>query len=157
MQQRMKNFQLTKEHIDNLFKRIQVGVLATQTPDGFPYATPVNFVYQNDKIYMHGLPKGQKIDNILQNPKVGFEIHEMIGLLYDGIDMACDTNVEYNSVIVLGYAKIIKDLEVRREVLNKIVDKYTPQFSGRILPENMVKGTTVIEVEIKECTGKYYK
>jgi nitroimidazol reductase NimA-like FMN-containing flavoprotein (pyridoxamine 5'-phosphate oxidase superfamily) len=101
--------------------------------------------------------KGQKVNNIELNSKVCVEVHEMIELLHENIDKACDTNVAYNSIIILGYAKILKDHDMKREILNKIVDKYTPQFFGKVLPDNMVSGTCVIEVEIKECTGKYYR
>ena len=41
--------------------------------------------------------------------------------------------------------------------LNLVVHKYAPQFSCKNLPEAMVNNTGVIEVDIKECTGKYYK
>ncbi len=157
MQFRMKNHQLTKEQVEDLLERSQDCVLATQGSDGFPYAIPMNFVYYNDKIYMHGLPKGQKIDNIKLNSKVCVEVHEMLGLLYEDIDVACDVNVKYNSVIILGHARLLTDAGAKREILNMVVNKYTPQFSGEVLPENMVRGAGVIEVEIKECTGKYYK
>lgn len=157
MQFRMKNHQLTKEQVEKLLSESQDCVLASQGKDGFPYAVPMNFVYYNDKIYMHGLGKGQKVDNIKLNSKVCVEIHQMLGLLYEDIDLACDVNVEYNSVVILGYAKLLTDLSVKREILNMIVDKYTPQFSDKDLPENMLKNTGVIEIEIKEYTGKYYK
>ena len=157
MQNRMKTHALTKEQIEGLLKKAQIGRIATQGPEGYPYIVPVHFVYHNGKIYIHGLPKGQKMDCIANNPKVGFEIDEMLGLLHDGVEIACDVNTEFNSVIAKGNASILNDLKYRREVLNKIVEKYTPHLSGKELPENMVKGTAVIEITIIECTGKYYK
>ena len=81
----------------------------------------------------------------------------MLSLLYEEDNAGCDVNVEYNSVVVLGYAKILTDMEEKRAILDLIVNKYTPEFSDIELPENTVKRTGVIEVEIKECTGKYYK
>jgi len=153
----MKNHQLTIEQVEDLLERSRDCVLATNGSNGFPYATPMNFVYYNKRIYMHGLPKGQKVDNINLNSKVCVEIHEMLGLLCDDIDIACDVNVTYNSIIILGNARLLTDAGVKKEILNKLVNKYTPQFSKKVLPEDMVKGTGVIEVEIKECTGKYYK
>ena len=157
MQSRMKNHQLTKEQIKHLLEKSQECVLATQNSDGFPYALPMNFLYHNDKIYMHGLPKGQKVENIRANPKVCVEVHEMLELLYEDIDIACDVNVRYNSVVILGYAKFLTDINIKKKILSMIVHKYTPQFSEWALPDNMIKGTGVIEIEIKECTGKYYQ
>jgi nitroimidazol reductase NimA-like FMN-containing flavoprotein (pyridoxamine 5'-phosphate oxidase superfamily) len=153
----MKTHALTAEQVDELFARAPVGRIVTQNPDGFPYAVPIHFIYDQGKIYTHGLPNGQKIDNIKQNSKVCFEVDEMIRVICDDIQIACDANTEFTSIIALGHAKLIEDLDFKREVLNKVVDKYTPNFSGSTLPENMVKGTAVIEIDITECTGKYYK
>jgi nitroimidazol reductase NimA-like FMN-containing flavoprotein (pyridoxamine 5'-phosphate oxidase superfamily) len=153
----MKTHALAKEQIEGLLNKAQVGRIATQNPEGYPYVVPVHFVYHNGKIYIHGLPKGQKIENIINNPKVGFEIDEMLDLKYDGVEIGCDVNTEFNSVIAIGNAAILKDLADKREVLNKIVDKYTPHLSGKELPEGMVLGTAVIEIATMECTGKYYK
>lgn len=153
----MKNYQLTKEQVDSLLLKSQDCVLATQGKDGFPYAIPMNFLYHNDKIYMHGRKKGEKIDNIKLNSKVCIVIHQMLGLLYENIDEACDVNVKYNSVVILGHASILTDTDAKREILNLIVEKYTPQFLDKDLPENMIKNTAVIEVDIKEYTSKYHK
>lgn len=157
MQFRMKKHQLNREQINDLLKNTEIGRFATINEDGFPYVIAMHFVYTNNKIYLHGLPRGQKIDNINRCPKVCFEIDEMLSYLTDGVENACDVNTEYNSVVVHGYAKIINDSELKRDMLSKIVNKYAPQFSGKELPSAMVDGTAVIEIEIKECTGKYYK
>lgn len=157
MQYRMKKFQLTSEQIDALLHHTETGSFATINEDGYPYSVGMHFIYSNNKIYLHGLPKGQKIDNIKRNSKVCFEVNELIGLLIESDDNPCDTNAEYNSVVIIGDASLVEDLNCKREVLNKIVEKYTPQFAGKELPDNMIKGTAVIEIDIVECTGKYYK
>jgi len=77
----------------------------------------------------------------------------LFGLLTNSIDHACDTEAEYNSVVIIGNASLLKDLDYKREVLNKLVEKYTPQFAGNQLPDNMIKGTAVIEIDI--LTGKF--
>ncbi|WMM24886.1 pyridoxamine 5'-phosphate oxidase family protein [Tissierella sp. MB52-C2] len=157
MQYRMKKFQLTMEQIDELLHRGDTGRLATINESGYPYVVSMHYIYYNNKIYMHGLPKGQKIDNVNRNPKVCFEVSELFGLLTDNIENACDTEAKYNSVVIMGNASLIEDLDYKREVLNKIVEKYTPQFAGKELPDNMIKGTGVIQIDIVECTGKYHK
>jgi nitroimidazol reductase NimA-like FMN-containing flavoprotein (pyridoxamine 5'-phosphate oxidase superfamily) len=156
MQYRMKKFQLTSEQIDALLHRVETGSFATINENGYPYAVGMHFAYSNNKIYLHGLPKGQKIDNIKRNPKVCFEVNELIGLLSENVNNPCDTNSQYNSVVIIGNASLVEDLNCKHEVLNKIVKKYTPQFVGRELPDNMIKGTAIIEIAIVECTGKYY-
>lgn len=153
----MKKFQLTLEQIDELLHRADTGRFATINEDGYPYVVAMHFVYYNNKIYMHGLPKGQKIDNINRNPKACFEVDELFGLLTDNIENACDTEAEYNSVVIVGNASLLEDLDYKHEVLNKLVEKYTPQFAGKGLPDKMIKGTAVIELDMVKCTGKYHK
>ena len=125
--------------------------------DGSPYVIPVHFVYLEGKIYIHGLPKGKKIDNINNDSRVSLCAYNMKSILLDDKEDPCDTNTEYESVITMGNASIIKDLEVKEKVLGEVIKKYTPHLSNKEIPLNMLKGTAVIELEIKEITGKYYK
>ncbi len=155
MQYRMKKHQLTEEQITELLKKEQVGHIATINEDGYPYVVPVHFIYYDEKIYIHGLRKGQKISNLLANEKVSFETYSLKGLILD--DAPCDVNTEYESVVILGIAGIVEDDDLRETVLNKIVEKYTPQLAGIKFPDNVLRTTGIIEVVIQECTGKYYK
>lgn len=156
MQHRMKTHPLTKERLNNLLSRVQTGSLATVNPDGTPYNTPVHFIHTNDCIYVHGLPKGQKIDNIIRDNKVGFTAYEMQELLLDENGNPCDTNAKYESAIVTGSAAFVEDIEEKKAVLKRIVEKYTPHLAEVPLPDNMVRDTAVIRISITELTGKYY-
>lgn len=156
MQYRMKHFQLTPEQMDELLEKAECGRFGTIREDGYPYVIAMHFVYYKDSVYMHGLPKGLKVDNVNSNPKACFEVDELLGL-QPGDKVACDTEAIYNSVVLTGTAQILKDIEVKREVLAKLVEKYTPQFAGKELPENMIRGTAVIELQVSERTGKYHK
>lgn len=156
MQYRMKKHQLTEERITEILKEAPVGNLATINENGYPYIVPVHFVYFDGKICIHGLPKGQKISNISANEKVCFDVYFMKGLILD--EAPCDVNTEYESVVIMGKARVVKDdYDLKETVLNKIVEKYTPHLSGIKFPDNMMRGTSIIEVIIEECTGKYYK
>lgn len=156
MQNRMKTHPLTGEQVALLLKRAETGTLATLNPDGTPYCTPIHFVHCDGAIYFHGLPKGQKLNNIARDPRVGFTVFEMAGLLLDPDEKPCDTNTEYESVILTGSAEPVKDAEKKRAILKQIVLKYTPKLAERELPENMVNGTAVIRIAVTEITGKYY-
>jgi nitroimidazol reductase NimA-like FMN-containing flavoprotein (pyridoxamine 5'-phosphate oxidase superfamily) len=155
MQNRMKKNQLNNEQITELLIKSPVGNIATINENGYPYVVPVHFIYYEGKVYIHGLPIGQKISNIKMNEKVCFETYYLTGYILD--EKPCDVNTEYESVVIMGIASIVKDYNLKESVLNKIVGKYTPNLTETKLPSNMVKGTGVIEVIIKEITGKYYK
>lgn len=157
MRHRTKTHLLTEEQISDLFHRAEVGHLGTYSEDGYPYIVPMHFVWHNQKIYLHGLPKGKKIDNIKFNSSVCFEIDEMISLLYEGVENPCDVNTEFNSIILQGHATIVEDFDEKKIALLKIVEKFTPHLKNKELPEKMVKGTAVIRIDILDYVGRYYK
>lgn len=157
MQYRMKTHPLSEERLNDLLSRVQTGSLATLNPDGTPYNTPVHFVYMNECIYVHGLPKGQKIDNIIRDSKVGFTAYDMQALLFDEDGKPCDTNTKYESAVATGSAALVEDMEEKRMALRKVVEKYTPHLVDVPLPENMVRGTAVIRISTAQLTGKYYE
>ena len=156
MQNRMKTHPMTEEAIEALLKRAQVGSIATLDEDGTPYAVLVHFVYLDGAVYFHGLPKGQKIDNLKARPQVCFSVWDMQGFLMDPEGRPCDTNTKYESVAAKGEASVLTDLAEKQTVLEAIIAKYTPQLSGTPLPENMLRGTAVVKIEVSSLTGKYY-
>ena len=155
MQSRMKEHQLLEAEINELLATAKVGHIATINAEGYPYTLPVHFVYNDNKIYIHGLNKGEKIDNLAKNPKVCFEIEDMIGLIMN--DAACDVNTEYRSVVILGNGVIVEDDTKKKEILSLIVNKYTPTLSGQKFPEEMLIATGIIEITVNQLTGKFYK
>ena len=154
MQGRMKANQLTTDQISVLLTEAQVGHLATLSDNGFPYVTPVHFVYRQGEIYIHGLSKGQKIENIQRNSKVCFEVVSQGKFLL--ADKPCDVNTEYKSVIINGEASLLSEKDKKIEALDAIVRKYVPNLAGKEFPSNMLAATGVIKIEVKECTGKFY-
>ena len=157
MQNRMKQHQLTSEKVNGLLERSMTGCLATVSSDGAPYAVPVHFAWDGESIFIHGLPAGEKLSNIKNNPAVCFTVYEMIELIMDEEGRPCEVNTEYESVVIKGYAEMLESTEVKEMSLRKIIKKYTPQLADKNLPENMLKGTAVIRIVPAEITGKYYK
>lgn len=155
MQARMKKYPLSESQVQHILESEQVGRLATIGEDGCPYVTPVHFVFLQGAIFIHGLATGEKLQNIAANSLVGFEVERMISLIHDE-EKPCDTNTEYESVIIRGSASLVADPDVKTSVLDAIVEKYTPQHAGKAYPPNMLKMTGVIRLQIKSCTGKYY-
>ncbi len=156
MQYRMKTHQLSAEVCFDLLDNIQVGCLATVGEDGAPYALPVHFVLLDDKIYVHGLPAGEKVENIRRDPNVCLTAWVMEGFLEDPQGRPCETNTAYHSVVVKGRAHMVEDSARKMAVLWAIVAKYQPMLTGVRFPEAMLEGTGVIEIEIAEMTGKYW-
>lgn len=156
MQHRMKTHQLTDRGAERLLLDCLTGTLATVNPDGTPYNVPVHYVFCHDVIYVHGLPAGQKIENLKRNPNVCFNVYEMRGLLIDGEEKPCDTNTAYASVVIQGTAQLVEDMNEKKAALSAVIQKYTPHLGEKEIPSNMLKGTAVIKVSVCEMTGKYY-
>ncbi len=156
MQHRMKTHPLTQQQIHQLLTQAQVGCLATLNQGGSPYVTPVHFVFDGECVYVHGLPKGQRLDNLRADPRVSMTVFHMEGLLLDPEGKPCDTNTQYQSVILSGRAVLLEDIQEKERVLSQFVAKYTPHLVQNPLPAAMVRGTAVTQITVEDITGKYY-
>ena len=115
-----------------------------------PYIVPLCFGYSDNALYFHGSLKGKKIDLIRENPNVCFEFD----LLTETIESenACDWSMKYQSIIGFGKAVFIEGSDEKRNAISIIMGQYSErpfQF-----PENKLKATAVIKVEIESLTGK---
>ena len=115
-----------------------------------PYIVPLCFGYHDNVLYFHGTLKGQKIDLIRKNPNVCFEFD----LITEPIESenACDWSMKYQSVIGFGKAVFIESSDEKRKALSVIMAQYSDRLFK--FPENMLKATAVIKVEIESMTGK---
>jgi hypothetical protein len=145
---------LNLNECEHFLKITSYGRLATLNSSQ-PYITPVNYVYCNGKIYIHSKFDGQKIENITNNPKVCFEISEMVKLKY--AEEPCKWSCDYWSVIIFGKASIIDDPDIKLEVINQLVIKYAEIFSFK--PSRVATSDTfaIIEITIEKMTGKESK
>ncbi len=115
-----------------------------------PYIVPLCFGYHDNTLYFHSALKGLKIDCISNNPNVCFEFDLFVEA--NESENACDWGMKYQSVIGFGKAKFIEDSDEKRNALGIIMAQYSDkQFE---FPENKVKATAVIKVEIGSMTGK---
>ena len=145
---------LTKNQIDELLHETSSGCLAMVGTDGLPYAVPVHFSYNGEAVYIHCAGSGRKLDCIKNNPNVGMTVYKMDGLRQSRSGDPCNTGTNYRSVIITGRAVLIEKFECKVKALNSIIAKYTPQLSGAKMPDEAVKITTVIKIEISEIFGK---
>lgn len=157
MQSRMKTYQLSEEKIQILLESALVGRIATLNSDGYPYIVPVHFVVFDEKIYIHGLNRGQKISNLENDSRVSFEIDKMQGIVPEASpETACDVNTKYESIIIIGQAKMEKNLLTKKKVLGIFMQKYAPKLADLPMPDEAIEETGVIVIDIEDKTGKYY-
>jgi nitroimidazol reductase NimA-like FMN-containing flavoprotein (pyridoxamine 5'-phosphate oxidase superfamily) len=119
-----------------------------------PYIVTMNFGYDgNDKpvLYFHCAPEGRKIDMIMKNNNVCFEMdtdHE----LYKGAT-GCDWGMKYRSVVGYGSIYIVDDEKERERGLDLIMIHYGGGNATDYFPDSLKK-TTILRLEILSMTAK---
>lgn len=73
---RIKNA-LGEEATKEILRSARRGVLAVNGDGGYPYAIPINYLYDEEagKIYFHGAKAGHKADSINKCDKVCFTVY----------------------------------------------------------------------------------
>ena len=137
---------------EELLSNALVGRLGTCF-NNIPYITPVNFVYDNNKIYFHSAHEGRKIENIKHNQQVCFEIDKMISII-PGRRMPCGSTTEYKSVIVFGDIRVVGDIDEKTVALNKLIEKYAPEAPRLPQSSDAANRTNVLAIDVKEITAK---
>lgn len=110
--------------IEKILQRETIGRMATLGKDGFPYITPVNYVYLNGAIYFHCAHDGEKIDNILRDNKVCFEVDvplSYLGMEYDPGRPTCQVTQFYHCVIIRGRAELVEETGQKVAALNALM------------------------------------
>lgn len=152
----IKSYGKVKEFLQNE----HVGRISTIDENGFPQIIPMNFVFLDDAIYMHSHPRGEKIQNLLQNDKVGFEADRELEFLpsyFEDPKNASLADTLYISIVIKGIATLVKDRDEKTLALNGLMEKYQPEGGyDRIAPDmRVLDSVTVIKVKPKLLTGKY--
>ena len=150
----------SKKKIVEFLNEEQTGRISSIDQNGYPQIIPMNFVFTNDSIYMHSHIKGEKLNNIKRNSKVGFEVDRSLEFLpsyfFDPNDASLADTL-YISVLIKGEASIVNNRDEMVLALNGLMRKYQPE--GRYDPMNsdmeVLDAVAVIKVSPKEMTGKY--
>ena len=137
-----------------------VGRIASLDKDGFPQIIPMNFAFVNWAIYMHSHTRGEKLENIKANSKVGFEVDRELEFLpsyFSSPTDASQADTFYISVVIKGDATIINDKQEKAMALNALMEKYQPEGGyEKILPQmHVVDEVAIIKIVPKTIKGKY--
>jgi hypothetical protein len=157
---RRKQCEITDpEKIREILTRCTVGRLATCGRDGYPYITPVNYVYHNDSIYFHCAHQGEKIDNIRASNRVCFEVDIPLAYLdlpFDPARPPCQVHQFYHCVIIRGRAMIIEDLAEKVAALNALMAAHErrPDFNLITNDTPAVSLCTVVAVRVETMSCK---
>jgi len=150
---RRKHAEITdRQTIENMLNRATIGRMGTIDRDGYPYITPVNFVYHQGAIYFHSAPEGEKLDNIARNPHVCFEVDIPLSYLDSAVDpegRPCMMHQFFHCVIIRGEASVLPDGPMKTEALNALSFKGEPDAHMQPVTADLPKYHMCKVVQIK--------
>ena len=150
----------SKDKIIKFLNEENTGRISSIDEQGFPQIIPMNFVFLNDLVYMHSHIRGEKIENIKRNSKVGFEVDRNLEFLpsyFSDPEDASLADTLYISVVIKGEAQLVEDNEEKVLALNGLMEKYQPEGQYKPMNKDMgvLNATAVIKIIPKEMNGKY--
>ena len=148
------------EKIKQFLNEEHVGRMSSIDVNGFPQIIPMNFVFRNDAVYMHSHVKGEKLDNISKNNKVGFEADRELEFLpsyFEDPHNAALADTLYISIVIKGTASFVSSREEKTMALNGLMEKYQPEGFYDPLKSDMrvLDAVSVIKIIPQKLHGKY--
>ncbi len=139
--------------INELLEISEYGFLSLGINDnGYAYGIPMSYAFDKEEnvIYFHCAPKGQKLEILKQNNKVSFCI---VGKT---LPIGEKFTTLYESVIVFGKVDIYPSDEDKRTSLRQLVRKYSPDHIeiGETYMEKSFQRTNTFKISIEHITGK---
>lgn len=140
--------QLSVEETERIVHTGKYCVMAVSGDDDYPYAVPVNYVYDGTSIYIHSAAQGHKIDALRGNPKCSL-------CIVDKDDVIPEEFTSYfRSVIVFGTAHFVESTDEKIAALRLLGDKYSPGIDSEAEIVRFIKTVCIVRIEIEGVTGK---
>lgn len=150
MFRQMRRFkqQLSQEECEKILLSERRGVLAVHGEDGYPYGVPMDYLYEQGKIYFHGAKSGHKIDAIKADNRVSFTVFDQ------GVPVEGKVGPDVRSVIVFGRVSLLETTPDSLEIARRLGEKYDP--SGYVADElkRTVERIQLLELSIDHMSGK---
>lgn len=149
-QMRRKRQQLTQEESIAILQKATAGTLALLGDDGYPYAVPISYVYNEGKLYFHSALNGHKVDAIRKYDKASFCVIEQ-----DDVQPEKYTTF-FRSVIAFGRIHIVEDEKEKLEIVRMLGNRYNPNQDDALQKEieSGLSRLLAIRFDIEHLTGK---
>jgi nitroimidazol reductase NimA-like FMN-containing flavoprotein (pyridoxamine 5'-phosphate oxidase superfamily) len=125
--------------------------------DGQPFVIPTSYGRKDDSLYIHGSAASRMLRNLKESVPVCITV-----TLLDGLVLArsiFNHSMNYRSVVVLGKATLVDDLEEKFEALRLLSEHIIPGrwADSRQPNERELKATSVLRLPIEEFSAKVRK
>lgn len=148
---RKKKNDIGLEAANQLLLHCRRGVLAVNGVEGYPYAIPINYVYDKEvqKIYFHGAKAGHKIEALCACDKVCFTV-------YGNETIKDEVWAPFiQSAVVFGRCHLMENDSEAMARLKQFAMKYYPE--EQLADEEIAragKAAQMFEIEIEHLSGK---
>ena len=148
---RRKKNEIGIEEARQLLRSARIGMLAVNGDDGYPYAIPVNYLYDENTgtICFHGSCAGHKADALKKCDKVCFTV---VG----NETVKAEAWAPYvKSVVVFGRCRIISERDAAISMVKRFALKYYPD--EKTVDEEIAlsgKAVQMFEISIEHMSAK---
>lgn len=148
---RKKKNEINLDDAKKLLVESRRGVLAVNGDDGYPYAIPINYYYDEEKqkIYFHGSRVGHKVDALNKCDKICFTVFGPERIRTE------EWAPFVQSVVVFGRCHLIGDSSEAGTLIKTFAMKYYP--NEELANEEIAisgKAVQMYEIEIEYFSGK---
>ena len=134
-----------------ILERGTSGVLAVAGDGGWPYAVPLSYAFDGEKLYFHCAREGHKLDAIRREARASFCVVDR-----DDVKPAEYTSY-FRSVIIFGRVRVLEDKAQKRAAIELLARRYFPEDSAenrRRAIEREWAGLCMLEMDIEHMSGK---
>ena len=151
---RRKRQQLSRAEAEAILERGTSGVLAVAGDDGYPYAVPLSYVYQDGKLWFHSAKSGHKLDAVRREEKASFCVIDQDQVVPE------EYTTYFRSVIVFGQVRELTDAAEKRAAVLQLSRKYVPNASDSAHSaeaDRFWASLCMLELVPEQITGKQAK
>ncbi|MBM6775175.1 pyridoxamine 5'-phosphate oxidase family protein [Olsenella profusa] len=148
---RRRNQQLSAEECAEILMRATCGVLAVDGDDDYPYAVPLSYVFDGEKLYFHCARSGHKLDALRRNPRASLCVVDQDQVMPE------EFTTYFRSVIVFGTVRELTDDVERRAVAELLGRRFWPEATEEALGREVASAQgrlCVLEMTPEHVTGK---
>lgn len=146
--------ELTRQETDELLYTCTSGVLALTGDGGWPYAVPLSYVYDGEKIYFHCAVSGHKLDAVKNEPRASFCVIARDEVVPE------EYTTYFKSAIVFGRVRVLEDEAEKRAAIERLALKYSPNESAESRSaeiDRFRKALCMLELSAEHVSGKQAK
>lgn len=141
---------LSTEETQVILRNGKTLTLALQGNEPYPYAVPVNYIWEENHLYFHCAKEGHKVEAMQYNPNVSFSILDKEEIIPEKY------TTYFRSVIGFGKASKVENKEEIIHALHLLVEKYSPEYvqGGDEEIQSGLDHVLIIRIDIEEVSGK---